>query len=86
VNYQALPGDESFTSSSGLRLGVSEMTRFGMKESDFQEFAALFADCVKSGKNVGKEVARFRGGFLDMHYCFTGESMAAQKEQLLSTF
>jgi aminomethyltransferase len=85
VNYQALPGDESFTSSSGLRLGVSEMTRFGMKEADFREFAALFAEAVKSGKNVGDEVARFRGRFLDMHYCFDGESLAAQKEQLLST-
>ena len=86
VNYQALPGDESFTSSSGLRLGVAEMTRFGMKEADFQEFAALFADVVKSGKNVGNEVARFRGGFLDMQYCFDGPSLASQKGQLLSTF
>jgi aminomethyltransferase len=86
VNYQALPGDESFTSSSGLRLGVAEMTRFGMKEADFQQFAALFADCVRSGKNVGKEVARFRGGFLDIHYCFDGPSLADQREQLLGTF
>ena len=29
-NYQALPYDDGFTASSGLRLGVSEMTRFGM--------------------------------------------------------
>jgi glycine/serine hydroxymethyltransferase len=86
VNYQALPGDESFTSSSGLRLGVSEMTRFGMKETDFEAFASLFAAAVRGDKTVGEEVARFRDGFLDMHYCFDGESLAALKTELLSTF
>ena len=34
-NYQAIPSDEGFTASSALRLGVSEMTRFGMVEQDF---------------------------------------------------
>jgi aminomethyltransferase len=86
VNYQALPGDESFTSSSGLRLGVSEMTRFGMKEADFQNFASLFADAVNSGKNVADEVARFREQFQTMHYSFDGEALRQLKQQLLETF
>ena len=86
VNYQALPGDESFTSSSGLRIGVSEMTRFGMKEADFQAFASLFADAVKSGSNVADEVARFREPFQTMHYCFDGEALRQMKEKLLETF
>jgi glycine/serine hydroxymethyltransferase len=85
VNYQALPGDESFTSSSGLRLGVSEMTRFGMKEPDFQTFASLFAEAVR-GKKVGDEVARFRQKFLTMHYCFHSEALETMKQQLLQTF
>jgi glycine/serine hydroxymethyltransferase len=85
VNYQALPGDESFTSSSGLRLGVSEMTRFGMKEADFQSFASLFAEAVR-GKKVGSEVARFRKDFLEMHYCFHSEALGVLKQQLLETF
>jgi len=29
VNYQALPDDEGFTASSGLRTGVQEMTVSG---------------------------------------------------------
>jgi len=72
VNYQAVPSDESFTSSSGLRMGVAEMTRFGMKEDDFREFAPLFVEAVQ-GKNVGEEVARFRERFQSMHYCFDSE-------------
>lgn len=86
VNYQALPGDESFTSSSGLRLGVSEMTRFGMKEADFREFAGLFADVVKAGRAVRHDVAKFRQRFLDIGYCFDGKDVAGDKKSLLGTF
>jgi len=85
VNFQAIPSDESFTASSGLRLGVPEMTRFGMKEKDFRAFAALFAEAVK-GRNVGEEVARFRQNFLTMHYCFEEKDLAEQKARLLATF
>jgi aminomethyltransferase len=85
VNYQAVPTDESFTASSALRLGVSEMTRFGMKEQDFRAFAALFADAVR-GRNVGAEVAKFRQSFLNMQYCFGEKDLEEQKAKLLSTF
>ncbi len=86
VNYQALPRDESFTSSSGLRMGVSEMTRFGMKEADFEEFAVLMADMVKRGKHVGDEVARLRRRFQEMHYCFRGDTLEQSRRKLLETF
>jgi aminomethyltransferase len=85
VNYQAIPSDESFTASSGLRLGVSEMTRFGMKEKDFRALAPLLADAVR-GKNVGKEVAKFRQNFPNMCYCFEGKDIEEQKARLLATF
>ena len=85
VNYQAIPTDESFTASSALRLGVPEMTRFGMKEQDFRAFAALFADAVR-GRKVGAEVAKLRKSFLNMQYCFEEEDLEEQKTKLLSTF
>ncbi len=85
VNYQAIPSDESFTASSALRLGVSEMTRFGMKEKDFRTFAGIFADGIR-GKGVGEEVAKFRQNFLTMQFCFAGKDMEEQRTQLLSTF
>lgn len=69
VNYQALPDDETFLESSGLRLGVQEMTRFGMKERDFDRLAGYIADCVIRNKPVKAEVAEFRREFLEMGYC-----------------
>jgi aminomethyltransferase len=86
VNYQAIPGDEGFTASSGLRLGVAEMTRFGMKENDFRALASLFADAVNLGKNLADEVAAFRQRFLTMQYCFDGETLEPLKKKLLETF
>jgi len=69
VNYQALPDDESFINSSGLRTGVQEMTRFGMKEVDFEPLAALMADVIVRKKDVREEVARRRAAFMEMQYC-----------------
>jgi len=86
VNYQALPSDESFTASSALRMGVSEMTRFGMKEADFAEFASLMADLVKRDMKIGDRVAELRGRFQTMHYCFDEEIVAPFKQKLLATF
>ncbi|MDD8024972.1 MAG: hypothetical protein PHI34_00550 [Acidobacteriota bacterium] len=69
VNYQALPDDETFLDSSGLRIGVQEMTRFGMTEPDFDRLAGYMADCIIRNRAVKDEVAAFRKGFLEMRYC-----------------
>ena len=42
VNYQAAPDDEGFTAASCLRMGVQEMTRFGMKEEDFGQARRIY--------------------------------------------
>jgi len=68
-NYQALPDDESFLASSGLRTGVQEMTRFGMEPGDFGTLAELFADCVIRDRKVADEAAAYRQKFLTMRYC-----------------
>ncbi len=70
VNYQATPVEEGFTASGALRLGVSEMTRFGMKQIDFQELASLMADLIKNGSTIKDKVKSFRSRFLEMQYCF----------------
>ncbi|MGH7898073.1 MAG: serine hydroxymethyltransferase, partial [Candidatus Binatia bacterium] len=51
VNYNMLPGDNDPRQPSGLRVGVQEMTRFGMRETEMGELAALFAGAVR-GKAV----------------------------------
>ncbi len=85
VNYQATPLDESFTASSALRIGVSEMTRFGMKEKDFETLSSLLAEAVK-GKSVKEEVAELRQHFLKIGYCFDEKKLAPFKKQLIETF
>ncbi len=86
VNYQALPGDEGFTASSGLRMGVSEMTRFGMTENDFRLLAGLIAGVLVNGRHVGAEVAKLRRNFLTMKYCFTEQISKDLARRLLNTF
>jgi glycine/serine hydroxymethyltransferase len=73
TNYQALPGDETFYRPSGIRMGVQEMTRFGMKESDFEGLARMIADVVLRKKTVAPEVAEYRSRFLVMQYCLNAE-------------
>lgn len=68
VNYQALPDDDTFLFSSGIRTGVSEMTRFGMEEDDFGTLAELMAEVIIKKRDVAEEVAEFRKKFTDMRY------------------
>ena len=42
-NYQALPVEEAFSAAGSLRLGVSEMTRFGMRQYYFCELSSLIS-------------------------------------------
>jgi glycine hydroxymethyltransferase len=67
VNYNMLPGDQDPRSPSGLRVGVQEMTRFGMKEAEMSELAALMGDAIR-GKQVKDAVNRLRGRFVEMQY------------------
>ena len=69
TNYQALPDDATFLESSGIRLGVQEMTRFGMVEKDFDKLAGLMADVIIRNRTVKEAVAAYRQGFLTMGYC-----------------
>jgi glycine/serine hydroxymethyltransferase len=69
TNYQALPDDETFLESSGIRMGVQEMTRFGMKEEDFDRLAEFLADVVIRKKQVKDDVKKYRQDFLEMSYC-----------------
>jgi glycine/serine hydroxymethyltransferase len=68
VNYQALPDDETFLTPSGIRTGVSEMTRFGMNEADFAPLAELMAAVIIRGEDVREKVQDLRGRFMTMRY------------------
>ncbi|MBR0171780.1 MAG: glycine cleavage system aminomethyltransferase GcvT [Lachnospiraceae bacterium] len=80
VNYQATPEEEGFTASGALRMGVSEMTRFGFTEKEFDTLAQMMADCILHAKPVGEDVAKLRAGYLQMHYCFDDKAVEDKLE------
>lgn len=71
-NYQAVADEEGFTASGALRLGVSEMTRFGMGADDFAKVAEFMAAVILEGRTVADKVTEFRAQFTKLGYTFDG--------------
>ena len=67
VNYNLLPLDTDPRNPSGLRIGVQEMTRYGMHEGDIQRLAGLLAEAIK-GKVVKDAVHTLRASFSTLQY------------------
>ena len=67
LNYNMLPGDSDPRNPSGLRIGVPEMTRFGMDERAMGELAQLLHDGIR-GKNVKAQVHTLRARYTEMKY------------------
>lgn len=87
TNYQALPDDETFLEPSGIRMGVQEMTRFGMTEKDFDVLSGFVAGVILENRNVKEEVRAFRQNFLEMKYCLPArESIPVAAEIFQSIF
>ncbi|MDP7462982.1 MAG: glycine hydroxymethyltransferase, partial [SAR324 cluster bacterium] len=63
--YNMLPGDTDARNPSGLRIGVQEMTRYGMKEGEMGELASLIK-AVISGGSAQEEVNRLRSRFTEV--------------------
>lgn len=65
-NKNMIPGDQSALNPGGLRLGVQEMTRLGLKEAQFKQVAEFFKMALiqkKNKKDVARKVALFRKKF-----------------------
>ncbi|MEM1675945.1 MAG: aminotransferase class I/II-fold pyridoxal phosphate-dependent enzyme, partial [Desulfurococcaceae archaeon] len=79
VNKNLLPWDkpEDIKNPSGIRIGVQEVTRWGMKESDMKqiaEFMRMVAIDNKDPEDVKKKVIDFRKDFNKVHYGFDIDS------------
>jgi glycine hydroxymethyltransferase len=74
VNKNILPWDRLDPKNpSGIRIGVQEMTRFGMKEKEMKKIAYFIKKVVLDKiepKEVKKEVIDFRKKFQKVKYCF----------------
>ena len=82
VNYQATPEEEGFAAAGSLRLGVSEMTRFGMQAADFETLAQYIHDVISDDRSVSQEIADFRKQFLEMKYCFSDDELGDAVQEL----
>ena len=84
VNRNLLPHDppKQVNNPSGLRVGVQEMTRWGMKEPEMDEIARLMKECVIAGRDAKQEVRKFRSGFTTVHY--SHDTPAASKPASVS--
>jgi aminomethyltransferase len=69
-NFQAAPDEEGFTAAGALRLGVAEMTRFGMGPEDFAALAGIMAGIILEDRGAKAEVRDLRQGFRGLRYCF----------------
>jgi len=67
-----LPGEagKNAMNPKGLRLGVQEMTRFGMGPAEMDEAARILVDAVVHRKDVAPEVRRPRDRFPTVGYGF----------------
>jgi len=74
VNKNIMPWEiisfKTLTNPSGIRIGVQEMTRWGMKEDDFKELAKVFKSILLEGKDMKKEVKELRSRFQTINYTF----------------
>lgn len=77
MNRNLLPYDiregRHFMEPGGIRIGVSELTRLGMKESEMVEVADFMKRVIlneEDPKKVAEDVAEFRKGYQRCHYCF----------------
>jgi len=77
VNRQLIPGDlkanRHYMHPGGIRLGTSEITRLGMKESEMKEIASLLKKVIVDKKDAGEiaaHVKEFKTDFKKTQYCF----------------
>ena len=78
TNMNMLPGDTKALTPSGLRLGVQELTRVGMDQTQMQEVAALYARVLIKGEDpqsVKKDVKQLKSEFQTIRYCFNEDNL-----------
>jgi len=83
INRNLLPWDilegRHYKNPGGIRLGTSELTRLGMKESEMDYIGELMGRVLldrHDPASIGKMVTEFRKEFREIHYCFDSGNKA----------
>jgi len=77
-NMNLLPGEpqKNARNPRGIRLGVQEMTRFGMGADEMGRIAQLMRDCLMDGKRIEADCAALRSDFPKIQYGFDLAALA----------
>ncbi len=72
LNMNMLPHEplSAHDHPEGVRIGVQEMTRFGMGEEEMARIAELIKECILEKRAVKEEVNRFRSQYQEVRYSF----------------
>ncbi len=79
-NMNLLPGEDprkNARNPQGLRIGVQEMTRFGMGPDEMGRIAEIFGACVKDGQNVTADAKALRDAFPTIGYGFSEADLSS---------
>jgi glycine hydroxymethyltransferase len=83
INRNLLPWDikegRHFMHPGGIRMGVSEVTRLGMKETEMKEIAKYVKRVIIDKEPLEKiraDIAEFRKNYQKVHYCFENTTEA----------
>jgi glycine hydroxymethyltransferase len=83
INRNLLPWDikegRHFMHPGGIRMGVSEVTRLGMKEAEMVEIAEFVKRVIVDRQPLEKvraDVSDFRKSYQKVHYCFENATEA----------
>ena len=84
LNMNLLP-DEPLTHHDhpkGIRIGVQEMTRFGMGKDEMERIAELIKQVIMDQQDVKEEVHRFRMGYQDVKYSYDDRAVGSDQAVL----
>ncbi|MCP4629674.1 MAG: serine hydroxymethyltransferase [bacterium] len=72
INMNMLPHEplKKHDHPDGIRIGVQEMTRFGMNNDEMEQIAELIKVCIVDKKDIKPEVNKFRLNYQDVKYSF----------------
>ncbi|MEL9990714.1 MAG: serine hydroxymethyltransferase [Thermoproteus sp.] len=82
VNKNMLPWDKSAVKPSGIRLGVQEVTRWGMGVDEMREIADFFKAVLLDGvepRKVAERVREFRREFLEVKFGYNLDGDVAKR-------
>jgi glycine hydroxymethyltransferase len=87
VNMNMLPHEPlgNHDHPEGIRIGVQEMTRFGMREDEMSRIAELIKECIIDKKVVKEGVNRSRSEYQTVRYSYDSIEKKIETDSIKKT-